>query len=377
MGEYCTLRERRNDLASDVTMTGAYRWSRVGTFAGDMDQIVVNTQFLPKGKGLRRCLRRWMPAAGLKTSTVGTAFVRTMAELVKTAKPHRPKGYSRDKRGTWLHVSSNGVIDARHAAYAESLVPDGKKGSWLHVASKDNPDSLAVLSVDGAMVAIVACLLEPPDWPGNDVYERTATKLLADLLNASPDLALAFVELVCRTGIAAFTPGQLTPEERHGNIIPDLTIRDEGNVIRILVENKFWAQLGPAQPVDYLSTLPADVPSALVFVVPERRVDDLWNELREKCRKAVELTSETRTDTITWTRSGHRTLAITSWKHVAETLEHAGPRDQGRADGGGAGEHSALQQNLVQFRRLIDFHDGSATVQGRLQWPRRLRGRKR
>ncbi len=60
--------------------------------------------------------------------------------------------------------------------------------------------------------------------------------------------------------------------------------------------------------------------------------------------RRVELEGESTADTITWVRDGHRTLAITSWKHVLATLEYAA----------GAGGHAALQQDIVQLRGLTE-----------------------
>ena len=164
--------------------------------------------------------------------------------------------------------------------------------------------------------------------------EPAATKALAYLLNASTDIARAFVDVVGRTGIPAFTPGRIAAEEKHGNDRPDVTIRDTDGVVRILVENKFWAGLTDAQPRAYLEALPSEASCALVFIVPHQRKYGLWGELE----------SESTTDNITWARTGHRTLAITSWNHVLGTLEQAAA-----AEG-----HSALQQDIVQLRGLTD-----------------------
>ena len=175
--------------------------------------------------------------------------------------------------------------------------------------------------------------------------EPAATQALTYLLNSSTDIAQAFVDTVGRTGIAAFTPGRIVAEEQHGNHFPDVTIRDADGAIRIFVENKFWAGLTDAQPVAYLEALPDDASSGLVFIVPHQRMHGLWGELREKCsRNAVELMNESTADTVTWACSGHRTLAITSWKHILGTLEQAA-RDCG---------HVALQQDIVQLRGLTD-----------------------
>ena len=175
--------------------------------------------------------------------------------------------------------------------------------------------------------------------------EPAATLALGYLLNASTDVAQAFVDVVGRTGVATFTPGRITVEEQHGDHFPDLTIRDADGVVRMLVENKFWAGLTDAQPVAYLEALPEETSSVLVFIVPHQRMYGLWSELSDRCgRNAVELGSESSTDAITWARAGHRILAITSWKHVLGTLEQA-------AAGRG---HSGLRQDIVQLRGLTD-----------------------
>ena len=178
-----------------------------------------------------------------------------------------------------------------------------------------------------------------------DKVEPAATQALAYLLTASADIAKAFVDIVGRTGNATFTPGRIAAEKQHGNHFPDLTICDTDGVVRILVENKFWAGLTDAQPVAYLEALPRDASSVLVFIVPHQRMYGLWGELRNKCtRNAVELGSESTTDAISWARAGQRTLAITSWKHVLETLAHAA------ATGG----HLDLRQDIEQLRGLTD-----------------------
>ena len=169
VGERCGFSDRPNDLVPDITFTGTYHWAGVGTFAHDAnEEIAVNVVFLPRAS---------LPS-GLKKVHEGTPFATAIEELVKTAPPHRPKGYFRDSDGTWLHIAKDCVVDARHAAFGESLIPEGKRGKWLHVLYGAN--RFGVLSTDdGVMVAIVGTLLdvltttlrrgslsfrEPPDW---------------------------------------------------------------------------------------------------------------------------------------------------------------------------------------------------------------------
>ena len=175
--------------------------------------------------------------------------------------------------------------------------------------------------------------------------EPLATQALAYVLNTAPDVSKAFVSVVHQTGFEPFDVGRIAAEERHGDGIPDLTIRDTAGVIRVLVENKFWSGLTDTQPVGYLDQLPGDEPAALLFVVPHARLHIVWAELKERCAtRKIDLTDEAKTDDIAWSRTGNRILAITSWKHVLAQLQQAAS----------AGGHNAIEQDIIQLRGLTD-----------------------
>ena len=54
----------------------------------------------------------------------------------------------------------------------------------------------------------------------------------------------------------------------------------------MLIEAKFRAGLTDNQPMAYLKRLPANTPSALLFVAPAARLTTLWNELRRIAAKS-------------------------------------------------------------------------------------------
>lgn len=177
--------------------------------------------------------------------------------------------------------------------------------------------------------------------------EPVATQALAYILSESAEVASAFVQFVSRTGAASFGPGAITAEEPHGDGIPDLTIRDTSGIVRILVENKFWAGLTESQPVSYLEVLPISPSSAVVFIVPKPRMRSLWDELESKCEdSAVEL-GDKKLDkddggiNLIWAQWGNRTLAITSWEEVLEWLEYAAKQD-------------SIKQDILQLRGLTE-----------------------
>ena len=137
--------------------------------------------------------------------------------------------------------------------------------------------------------------------------EPAATQALAYLLKAAPDIAKAFVSVVHQTGVEPFEPGRIAAEERHGDSIPDLTIRDTAGAVRVLVENKFWAGLTETQPVGYLDKLPSDTQAALLFIVPHTRLYSVWTELKDRCATTkIDLADGAQTDDIAWSCSGNR-----------------------------------------------------------------------
>lgn len=99
---------------------------------------------------------------------------------------------------------------------------------------------------------------------------------------------------------------------------PDLTARDETGATRVLIEAKFGAGLTENQPVKYLEDgLPTDRPSALLFVAPKDKLENLWTELRQKAdtSDSISLGSDTKKEKIWSVSTGEkRYLMLTSWK---------------------------------------------------------------
>ncbi len=185
--------------------------------------------------------------------------------------------------------------------------------------------------------------------------EPAATRALAFILNASPDMAQAFLERLDPSCIS-FVPTRITAELAQDDCQPDLTLHDRDNHARMFIENKFWADLTPAQPVRYLECLPEDPPSALVFIVPEQRVPTAWNELRERCRKAeLEWSDCAGTEGVTGARVGRRAMLITSWRYVLEGLRNA-------AD-------VTVRQDIDQLQGLTDRMDSQAFLPLRAEEP--------
>ena len=176
--------------------------------------------------------------------------------------------------------------------------------------------------------------------------EPAATQALAYILNSNPDIAKAFVGMLREAGIE-FEPARIEAEQEHGEARPDLTIEDSDGHMRIFVENKFWAGLTPAQPVSYLDNLPEDPPSALLFIVPEKRAATVWNELKARCSDA-RLEWVDRSDSRV--RIGGKTMLIASWSYILERL----------LDAANFGGHDNIRCDILQLRGLAIREDMQA-----------------
>lgn len=180
-----------------------------------------------------------------------------------------------------------------------------------------------------------------------DQPEVVATQSLVYILKSSEDVAKAMVDFVSSAGIETFVPGSITAEKQQGEnrSKPDVTICDNKGEVGLFVENKFWAPLTKAQPVEYLKALPQSVRCMLLFVVPDRRVDSMWGELKRRCeREDVALINESRTSNVTYADTGFHILAITSWKRLLAHLQQAVS----------VGDHDLIGQDIAQLRGLTD-----------------------
>lgn len=121
---------------------------------------------------------------------------------------------------------------------------------------------------------------------------------------------------------------------------PDLVGFDEGKKERALVEVKFWADLTPNQPDRYLDRLPDDGPTVLMFLVPARRVKDLWPTLRERLEghELTDVDSERRCVRVDDSR---RHLMLVSWTGLLDSMA-------ARAGVGGTG----VENEILQLRNL-------------------------
>ena len=180
--------------------------------------------------------------------------------------------------------------------------------------------------------------------------EPAATQALAYLLRAEAP-AEAFVRILEPAGLASFDVGTVDAERQLPDTTqPDLTVCDGDGHLRLLVENKFWATLTDAQPTRYLDFLPETPRSAVLFVVPEARRKVLWTMLQDRLAPGPHrLKDRQTTQTLTWGRVGTRTLAVTGWRHVLDTISAAAP------------DCTIWRCDLDQLRGLVEAREDAET----------------
>jgi len=152
--------------------------------------------------------------------------------------------------------------------------------------------------------------------------EPAATQALAFILNQET----ALVGAIARMLHIKFEPGQVVAEEADKGSRADLTIYDSEGKARILIENKFWGGLTDAQPILYIDKLPQEKESALVFIVPEKRMQTIWIELKYRCQgggRKFQVNQEEGAvflAKVTDNRNIPKTLMMTSWGYALSQL---------------------------------------------------------
>ena len=203
--------------------------------------------------------------------------------------------------------------------------------------------------------------------------ENLAVDALGHILSGSEAARLALSKMIAAGGAVVGEIAQVRTQAigKEGER-PDLAGVDRDGLERVLIEAKFWAGLTDNQPVAYLERLPANTPSALLFVAPAARLGTLWNELCQLAgvdgpRPASE-TAEFRSVPTT----GARHLMLTSWQAMLDRM----------ATEAAAASDSDTEKDIGQLRGLAAQQDDEAFLPLRREelgpeFPRRMLGLRR
>jgi hypothetical protein len=134
--------------------------------------------------------------------------------------------------------------------------------------------------------------------------------------------------------------------------IPDLVGVDEDNHQICIIESKFWAGLTQNQPITYLKRLEPNKASILLFLVPSKRIESLWSELKIRCDDAqILLTDEERIHPLIKAKLNENNyIAVTNWNSIFNLLE---------TEIEAVGDYS-IKGDLNQLRGLCNLIEQSA-----------------
>ena len=185
--------------------------------------------------------------------------------------------------------------------------------------------------------------------------ENLAVDALGHILSGSKAARLALSKMIEAGGAVVGEIAQVRTQAagKEGER-PDLAGFDRDGRERVLIEAKFWAGLTDNQPVAYLERLPANTPSALLFVAPAARLETLWNELRRTVAKSQSGLTLAKGSEATALRSapagGKRHLLLTSWQAMLGRM----------ATEAAAASESDTEKDIGQLRGLAAQQDDEA-----------------
>lgn len=162
-------------------------------------------------------------------------------------------------------------------------------------------------------------------WMLRGSFEDLAVEALGYILNRSKPATRALEE-VLRDGDAEVSPIRFvqTQAMEVTGATPDLACLDRDGEKHVLIEAKFDARLTKNQPVQYLRHLPADRPSVLLVVAPERRLKSLWAEMTELLSETPDLTvnEEIAAEGLRAASVSDSTaLILVTWEHLLYKME--------------------------------------------------------
>ena len=179
--------------------------------------------------------------------------------------------------------------------------------------------------------------------------ETVATEALGHILHGSQAAREALQWFLESAGAGVGRINAVRTEVTgEGRERPDLACTDEGGRERVLIEVKFRAGLTDNQPGTYLSRLPDDSTSALLFIIPSWRLEMLWRELKVRAAAEFPVGDEgVSTDVRRLSLGDSRHLILTSWPSILDRLE-------------GTAEDEQALSDIRQLRGLTDQQDAEA-----------------
>jgi hypothetical protein len=114
-------------------------------------------------------------------------------------------------------------------------------------------------------------------------YENVANSSIAYLLNHYPASREALRNILDIDRVPTYYVTELSTD-KHGR--PDVTGLDSGGGKAVIIEGKFWANLTPNQPDNYLKELTTE--GKMLFLAPDKRLTSLTIEIEKRIGEAID-----------------------------------------------------------------------------------------
>ena len=165
-------------------------------------------------------------------------------------------------------------------------------------------------------------LLAQLAWRFHPRMEEVAVAALAHILNRYPVSRGGLSEVLERVvpGMRLSDEGFQTEVSFSDGARPDVLQKGVDGESRLMIEAKFHAWLTPNQPVRYLRWLPEDGVSALAFLAPSGRVEELWPALLHRLDKKGIPHSDAGSRCVAIDGTGKH-LLITDWTTLLSGME--------------------------------------------------------
>lgn len=154
--------------------------------------------------------------------------------------------------------------------------------------------------------------------------ENLASESLNYILGKSPNTRNGFSDLI-RVFEKRLSDVNYSTQvhDQLDNAIPDIIGFNENSQPAVIIEAKFWAGLTKNQPVTYLKRLPENTPAVLVFLIPEKRVSEVWSEIKSRLIQSS-ISFEEINDSTSRKHcrvNQHHSIGIISWKETIDSLK--------------------------------------------------------
>ena len=185
--------------------------------------------------------------------------------------------------------------------------------------------------------------------------ENLATECLAHILNKSAASMQELNNLLCDTDFNMEPISRVSTQESYNNdhFRPDMTGYDKNGLRHLIVEAKFGARLLTGQASAYVELLHKDGPGVLLFIVPEYRVEEIWDEVIRQFGDGGE---NRQLETIEHIGRMQRAqvvdtewrLKLVSWRSLLESMAHHVKE---------SGERQVIEADILELRGLTEQMD--------------------